>query len=186
MNTTLSVLPGCDQTEADGAQIFVLYDDRAAGLRAKEFADRLVGACAGVRRAPDFLWRTELLDFPPIAEEAARQAAESNFILVSFARGSRMTLAIRRWLDQILANGAARGTVLIALFDPSEADWHALEASRHCCRSLASGNGVPFFSCVSLPPAEAPRLSSLNRSRRSLLSGKRRRPTARAHELSHD
>lgn len=186
MSNPLS-FPTCSSDfQADDAKIFVLYDDRAAGLRAKEFADRLAGACDGGRRSPDSLWRTELLDFAPIAEEAAREAAESDFIIISFALGSRMSLAIRHWLDQILAVCATRGTVLIALFDPAEADWRTVEASRHCCRSLATGNGVPFFSCVSLPPAKAPRLSSLNRPRRTFEPGKRRRPITLVHELSHD
>lgn len=134
--------------EPVGVRVAIIYEDRETGLRAKSFADRLVAAHACPRRSTDSLWRCELLEFPSIADEAARDAAGCEFIIVSLRGDDAIPFATRNWLGAALAEADSRGAVLVALFCPIRSDWRAVEGARHFFRALCAEKVVPFFSSV--------------------------------------
>lgn len=135
-------------------KVTIIYEDFTSGTRARNFAERLAQQLDGHGQLSESIWRSELLECPPLAEAAARDAAQCNYLIVAL-RGDRvLPFATRQWVEEQLDDAAMRGAALIVLPASDQGKWRVVEATRHHFRSLCAMKGVPFFSCSNMAPAD--------------------------------
>ena len=150
--TTLDSLPVADSS---AITVTIIYDDFAGGVRAKDFAERLAEQLGCDCHLSESFWRSDLLECRPVAEEAARAAAECDYLIVSL-RGDRvLPFPTRLWIEAQLDGAARRGASLIVLPDSSQGKQGVVEATRRHFRSLCAVKGVAFFSHAMSPADNA-------------------------------
>jgi hypothetical protein len=137
--------------ESPTVKAAILYDDPATGRTAKLFAERLgeeLGCAGGLSLS---LWRSELLAFPALADEAARDAADFDYLIVSLNGQHVPRRATREWIKRQLKDAAARGAAMIILSVADFGRRRVVGGTRHFFRSLCAGEDVPFFSLITTP-----------------------------------
>ena len=68
-------------------KVTVLYEDFASGTRAKHFSENLAERLGSSCPLAESLWRCDLLEYPPIAAEVARSAANSAYLIIALQWG---------------------------------------------------------------------------------------------------
>jgi hypothetical protein len=139
--------------DSPGIKVATIYEDFATGAWAHAFAGKLVENWAAAGTLSNSLWRSELLEWPAIAADAALAVADCDFLIVSL-RGNRMPVAaVRRWIEANLKNLAARNAALIVLLDPRQATRSVIAGARYYFRSVCAAKGVTFYSHTVMPPS---------------------------------
>lgn len=146
MNVLAEITGTAADDESTEPRITIIYDDLSTGLRAKRFSDRLVTALGGKFASVPSCWRSELINLPEIAEEMARDAAASEFVILSLRGDTSLAVAGKQWLELWLAGAANGPSILIALFDPERSTAPHAEGDRCYLRHIAAGAGVAFFA----------------------------------------
>lgn len=132
--------------------ITILYEDRAAGLRAKRFSDMLSAALGDGPHTEPACWRLDLVDFPDFARKISRDAAASEFLLLSLRGDRTLSGTTRCWLESSLAGAVPDITNVIALFDPVRGVASHVESTRSYLRQVTALAGVTFFAhCITTP-----------------------------------
>jgi hypothetical protein len=144
--------------------ITIIYEDRAAGLRAKRFSDLLTELSGAADHSTPACWRFELIELPEIADLAARDAAASEFVIFSLRGDTSLSIATRGWIESWLADGPAS---LVALFDPERSRRNQTDGVRYYLRQAAADAGVAFFAHCPVALREPPHLG-LPRSMKSM------------------
>ena len=141
--------------DSPAINVTIIYEDFASGTRAKHFAERLADGLGCHCPLSESIWRSELLECPPLAEQASHAAADCDYLIVSL-RGDRvLPAATRNWIEAQLGGAAQRGAGLIVLSDSFHAKWRVVEATRQYLRTVCAAKGVAFFSHALTTPAEA-------------------------------
>lgn len=135
-------------------RFLIVYEDFACGVRAKRFADELSTALGSAIGEPA-LWRWELLEVPPLSEEALRDAAASDFVILSLRGDRHLSLAQKGWLARCLENAGTRAASLVALFDPTRTQFATMGGTREFLKYQATAVGVSFFGCSRMQPEGA-------------------------------
>jgi hypothetical protein len=133
-----------------GTPITIIYEDRATGLRAKSFSDRLalsLGEYPGCRPA---CWRSELIELPEIAAEISRDADASEFVILSLRGDTGLSMVTKQWIEAWLERSASSSATLISLFDPMRATAAHAGSIRYYLRDTTAHAGVPFFAHCAL------------------------------------
>ncbi|MEI9892542.1 MAG: hypothetical protein WDN28_01120 [Chthoniobacter sp.] len=132
--------------------ITILYEDRATGLRAKRFSDMLAVSLGDLPPADPACWRLELIDLPALTDDISRDAAASEFLVLSLRGDTSLSRSSRQWLEALLEN-AERGTMsLIALFDPMRSVAPHADGLRCYLRQVTAQSGIAFFAHCSATP----------------------------------
>lgn len=127
----------------------IIYEDFATGAHGKHFAEMLAEQL-GVSCDCESLWRAELVEFfPEIGDEAAGDAAASDFVILALRGDRDLSFGFKRWIESWLATAVERGCSVIALFDPGMDTQLAEFAARCYLRETCAGAGVAFFACQS-------------------------------------
>jgi len=134
--------------------VTIIYEDFASGTRAKHFATRLAGQLGRGCELSATIWRTELLECPPLATQAAFAAADCDYLIVSLRGDRALPVATRQWIEGQLDGAAAREAALIALINCGGEMWRAGEDARHLLGTLCAEKDVPFFSHPAITPAD--------------------------------
>ena len=97
--------------------VVIIYEDSAAGTRAKHFYDRvtrkLVDEC-------DFsleLWNFQVPAFPEIGSSAAKAVAEADIVILSMHRKAQLSIQTRNWIERWSRLIADDRSALVALLD---------------------------------------------------------------------
>lgn len=132
-------------------KVAVIYEDFASGARARHFVEQLAERLDSKCDISRSLWRSELLGLPSIAQDAARDAADCDYLVVSLRGDHVPSHVLRHWVKDQLETAAARGAAVIFLSDANHGKRRAVEASRSYFRSLCAERDVAFFSLVTSP-----------------------------------
>lgn len=124
----------------------IIYEDFPSGLRAKGFAERLAEQLGCGCQFWESIWPLKMLEFPTVAAEAARSAADSAYLIVALSGERMLPRATLNWIDAQLDGAAARGLGLIALLASCGSRWDDGECARRQLLALCGAHGVPFFS----------------------------------------
>jgi hypothetical protein len=142
--------------DSSAINVVVIYEDFLSGARAKHFAERLAEGLGSRCPLSESMWRSDLLDCPPIAAEAASSAADCEYLVISL-RGDRvLTSATREWLKAQLNGAAGNLTCVIALLGSGEISPRVLDGNRHYLRGLCAENRVEFCAHAGMRWAEKP------------------------------
>ncbi|MGB8169012.1 MAG: hypothetical protein WCF18_16060 [Chthoniobacteraceae bacterium] len=141
--------------DSSAIKVAIIYEDFASGTRAKHFAERLAEGLESHCPLSESIWRSELLEYAPLAERAARAAADCDYLIISL-RGDRvLPAATQIWIGAQLDGAAARGTALIFLADSYHGKWRVVEGTRRYLRTACEAKGVNFFShAITAPPGD--------------------------------
>lgn len=132
--------------------ITIIYEDRETGLRAKRFGDMLNASLGSETRRKPALWRLELIDLPHVTEQLSRDAAASEFLILSLRGDMSFSTAVKQWLESWLDTATPGTTHLVALFDPERSVAAHAESMRCYLREVASEAGIAFFAhCAAAP-----------------------------------
>ena len=96
-------------------KVTIIYEDFACGARAKNFAERLAEQLGSACPLAESLWRCDLLEYPPIAAEAARATAGCDYLIVALHADRVFPLATLQWIEARLDGAAGHGTGLVML-----------------------------------------------------------------------
>lgn len=130
----------------------VVYEDFASGARARHFVEKLAARFDCPCDLSGSLWRSELLGLPAIAQDAARDAAHCDYLVVSLRGDHVPSHVLRHWVKDQLATAATRGAAVVFLSDANTGKRRAVEATRAYFRSLCAERDVAFFSLVTSAP----------------------------------
>jgi len=166
-----------------GTGIVIIYEDRATGLRAKRFADMLAASLGSECDCGMALWRSELIELPELAHEIARDAAASEFVIVSLRSDTSLSIATKDLLESWLALAAGGPSSLIALFDPVRTLVRFAESARFYLRQVATDAGVAFFGDFTAAPNEAKTIPFPVDAEEPVASLRRRRARSRRVEI---
>ena len=64
------------------------------------------------------MWKFDLLHMPRLCEDAAREAAEADWVIVAFENNSTPSHELQHWLETWLASASGKPQSLIALCVP--------------------------------------------------------------------
>ena len=131
-------------------KVIILYEDFTSGTRGKNFAECLAERLGSPCHLSESLWRCALLASPGIAADAARAAADCDYLILSLRGDHDFHHATLRWIEPQLDGAAARGAAVIALVDfggetRGEEAWRAAGGARRHLRSMCAEKGIPFF-----------------------------------------
>lgn len=136
-------------------RISIIYEDRAAGLRAKLFADSLAAAIRHEGDFPIAMWRCELLDLPEMVDLASRETADAEFVILSLRGDVSLPVATKHYVEAWLGKIVGKQAGLVALFDPKRGDRRIVGSVCSYLQHVTSAAGVTFFSQQSLAPIRA-------------------------------
>jgi hypothetical protein len=100
--------------------VTILYEDFGTGLRAKRSLDLLPESLRANAKLSTKLWRTELLSDPFLCEQAAREAAAADVVILSMHGRSALPAEVQAWLRCWLRHKEERPYALGLLLDPTE------------------------------------------------------------------
>ena len=141
-------------------KVTVLYEDFASGTRAKHFSENLAERLGSSCPLAESLWRCDLLEYPPIAADVARSAANSAYLIIALQWGRALPLAARAWLENQLELAARCSTSLVVLLLHPGGQIRSRERFRapgdvhHHLRSLCEEQGVLFFCSAEARPSD--------------------------------
>jgi hypothetical protein len=147
-----NINPVADST-CETIGVTIIYDDRTTALRAKRFSDMLTASCGHGRTTPA-CWRSELLELPELAEEIARDAAASEFVILSLRGDAGLSVEMKAWIESWLAGATGGPASLVALFDPERSIVRYVESARCYFRHVTGSAGVAFFGHYATAKAE--------------------------------
>ena len=140
-------------------KVTVLYEDFASGTRAKHFAENLAMSLGSSCPLTECMWRCDLLEYPAIADDVARSAATSDYLIIALRWGRALPLAARAWLEKQIEVTARWPTSLVVLLLQPEGEsgpggWRASGGACHHLRSLCAEKHVLFFDCAETAPPD--------------------------------
>jgi hypothetical protein len=133
-----------DPADVTGGGVTIIYEDLATGIRAKRFSDMLAVSLGGANDTLPACWRIGLIEIPEIATEIARDAAASEFVILSLRSATNLSTAAKRWIESWLADVREESAGLIVLFDPEQRPPTA--GLRRYLRRITARAGVGFFA----------------------------------------
>ena len=137
---------GGQPPEAPHADIVVVYDSFASGIRGKGFCDQLVEKLGVRTELHESLWRSDLLAGAGIRREVAAAALGADFVVLSLRGDGELSEAFESWCGEWMPRARGRDITLVVLFDPATVRRLAMESVRCYLRKAAFAAGVHFFA----------------------------------------
>src|SRR6201981_1405335 len=87
--------PGSDLDDRPKFNVVIIYEDGAAGKRAKHFYDRVIRELVDECAFSLELWNFQVLAVPEIGNSAAKAAAQADFVILSMHRKAQLSAQTR-------------------------------------------------------------------------------------------
>jgi hypothetical protein len=126
--------------------VVIIYQNRTAGYRAKNFYERIVSAFDG---ACDFrldLWNFQVLAMPQINKTAAKAAAQADLVILSMCRKRRLPPEVKNWMETWLSLITDTNPAVAALVENHESNYGATTWTLSYLRSVADRYGLSLFT----------------------------------------
>src|SRR3984885_15564638 len=111
---------GSDQDARPKFNITIIYEDGAAGKRAKHFYDRVIRELVDECDFSLELWSFQVLAVPQIGNWAAEAAAQADFVIISMHRKAQLSTQTRDWIERWSGLITDSKSALVALLDQPE------------------------------------------------------------------
>jgi hypothetical protein len=131
--------------------MLVLYEDRAAGLRAMRFSGQLKPSLGYPDEISTEMWRCEMLEFPEVADQIVRQTASAEYVILSCRSDITLSHSTKRFVESWLRARKSDASGLIALFAPAHQDGSITRGICSYLEYVTKSAGVAFFSHHNLP-----------------------------------
>lgn len=154
MTTTLPA--GEPLARKDSCTVVIVYDDAAARARAMEACDCLIQQCWAEVEFDFQWWRADFLADPMMAEVAAEQAANADFVIVGCDPHQEFSPALREWFESWADRRRGRDGALLNLMSEwaaSAAGWRNEQFLRDIARRALLDYLTPASAAESRLPA---------------------------------
>jgi hypothetical protein len=127
-------------------KVAIIYDDRAAGKRAKHFYDRVIRERADECDFSVELWNFQVLAVPKVGHSAAKAAAQADFVILSMHRTAQLSVRTREWIQRWSGLITDNRSALVALLDQPGMKRGTVASTLDYLRKVAGRKGISFYS----------------------------------------
>ena len=120
-------------------KVVIAYDNLDIAKRAEAVYDRLARRLGQAFEFQQRLWRFDVLEEDSLRDQAVRDAAEADIVIVAMKEDADMPEAVRHWLESLLSRSTG-ATALVALLDRPDA------AVQPYLEDVARRGGMDFFA----------------------------------------
>ncbi len=137
-------------------KFMLVYEDRAAGIRAKEMSDRLAAMIEPDCHVTNEAWNFALLHDPQLRDVAAGEAREAHMVIISAQSVDVLPPHVKSWLAEWLpARSAGKAALVFLLGDDQNQPSAQYTLVHDDLKNLTSINEMDFF-CVPPPKTSLP------------------------------
>jgi hypothetical protein len=116
-SSTTNAYRGSDLDDRPKFNVTIIYEDGAAGKRAKHFYDRVIRELVDECDFSLELWNFQVLAVPEIGNLAAKAAAQADFVILSMHRKAQLSAQTRDWIERWSGLITDNKSALVALLD---------------------------------------------------------------------
>ena len=91
LSSATEAYPGPDLDDRPKFNVAIIYEDSAAGKRAKHFYDRVIRELVDECDFSLEFWSLQVLAVPEIGNSAAKAAAQADFVILSMHRKAQLS-----------------------------------------------------------------------------------------------
>src|SRR6202795_3149801 len=117
LSSAMDAYPGLDPDDRPKFNVAIIYEDSAAGKRAKHFYDRVIREVVDECDFSLELWDFQVLAVPGIGNSAAKAAAQADFVILSMHRKAQLSTQTRDWIERWSGLITDNKSALVALLD---------------------------------------------------------------------
>jgi hypothetical protein len=137
---------GPDLNDRPKFNVVIIYEDIAAGKRAKHFYDRVIRELVDECDFSLELWNFQVLAVPEIGNSAAKAAAQADFVIVSMYRKAQLSGQTRDWIERWSGLISDSKSALVALLDQPGMKRGTAASTLDYLRKVADRKGISFYT----------------------------------------
>jgi hypothetical protein len=137
---------GSDPDDRPKFNVAIIYEDGAAGKRAKHFYDRVIRELGDECDFSLELWNFQVLAVPEIGNSAAKAAAQADFVIVSMDRKAQLSGQTRDWIERWSGLITDNKSALVALLDQPGIKRGTVASTLDYLRKVADRKGISFYT----------------------------------------
>ena len=138
--------PGRDLDDRPKFKIAIIYEDSAAGKRAKHFYDRVIRELVDECDFSVELWNFQVLAVSEMGNAAAKAAAQADFVILSMHRKAQLSAQTRDWIERWSGLITDNKSALVALLDQPGMKRGTVASTLDYLRKVADRNGISFYA----------------------------------------
>jgi hypothetical protein len=137
---------GPDPDDRPKFNAVIIYEDSAAGKRAKHFYDRVIRELVDECDFSLKLWNFRVLAVPEIGNSAAKAAAQADFVILSMHRKAQLSVQTRDWIERWSGLITENKSALVALLDQPGMNRGTVASTLNYLRKVADRKGISFYT----------------------------------------
>ena len=137
---------GRDLGDRPEFNVAIIYEDGAAGKRAKHFYDRVIRELVDECDFSLELWNFQLLAIPEIGNSAAKAAAQADFVILSMHRKAQLSTQTRDWIERWSGLITDNKSALVALLGQPGIRRGTIASTLGYLRKVADRKGISFYT----------------------------------------
>ena len=137
---------GPDPDDRPKFNAVIIYEDSAAGKRAKHFYDRVIRKLVDECDFSLKLWNFRVLAVPEIGNSAAKAAAQADFVILSMHRKAQLSVQTRDWIERWSGLITENKSALVALLDQPGMNRGTVASTLNYLRKVADRKGISFYT----------------------------------------
>lgn len=137
-------LPLLPSVPAAPVDVFVVYDDLAAGQWATDLVGKLAADAGGLVDFRPVFWRLDVLNDDDFREAADDDAVAAEVILIGMAHAESCA-GLEGWLERTLVRRASGSTAIVVLVPASPAPAAGIDERIEALARMVVRHGVGFF-----------------------------------------
>ena len=126
--------------------VVIIYEDSAAGTRAKHFYNRVIRELVDECDFSLELWNFQVLAFPEIGNAAAKAAARADIVILSMHRKAQLSVQTREWIERWSGLIGDDRSALVALLDQPGMSRGTVASTLDYLRKVADRKGISFYT----------------------------------------
>jgi hypothetical protein len=138
--------PGHDPDDRPKFSVAIIYEDSAAGKRAKHFYDRVIRELVDECDFNLELWNFQVLAVPEIGNSAAKAAAQADFVILSMHRKAQLSVRTRDWIERWSGLITDNKAALVVLLDQRGMKRGTVASTLDYLRKVADRKGISFYT----------------------------------------
>ena len=140
---------GSDPDDRPTFNVAIIYEDGAAGKRAKHFYDRVIRELVDECDFSLELWNFQVLAFPEIGSSAAKAAAQADIVILSMHRKAQLSVKTRDWIERWSGLIGDDRSALVALLDQPGMSRGTVASTLDYLRNVEDRKGISFYTHTS-------------------------------------
>jgi hypothetical protein len=138
--------PGPDLDHTPKFNVVIIYDDSAAGKRAKHSYDRVIRKLVDEWDFSLKPWNFQVLAVPQIGNSAAKAAAQADLVIFSMHRKAQLSVQTRDWIERWSGLITDSKSALVALLDQPGMKRGTVVSTLDYLRKVADRKGISFYT----------------------------------------